>query len=570
MEAGKRSINDIFNGNKILEIPFFQRSYVWDEPEWERFLSDMEFVSQNNKPYFLGSIILKQQMTNSQQSVGDRRTVIDGQQRLTTINIFFKLLSMKTNNTYLSDLFRLPMKNKEIALLHNRNNVSTFNRILDLTKEEKLTGNDNVTRAYTYFSEKTDIAKLNFQNILTNMMFVGIDLGIDDDEQRIFDTINSLGVKLTTAELLKNYFFGRNDIQLYLDYWQSVFEKDTETKDYWDNEIFAGRLKRSFLDLFFYSYLQIKIQDPLLNVKAEDKTEFSKVEGLFESYKRFIKDYGIDKLELICEVKEYAKVFIDNFDTDIVDSELPASYGIERINAIIFGLESTTLIPYVLYVLKNVDDEKERNSIFAYLESYIMRRMVCHANTKNYNQLFSERFISNNFLTLQDIKDFINLRSDKVNFMPTDIELKEGFIQSKLVNKQSTGILYFIETKIRNRQLHSTSLLGLNRYSLEHVMPKKWENNWAALQTEDEIYYRNRKLLTLGNLTIITASLNSSIRDGNWDVKRNGKGNKRGLNYYATGLETFSQYLNLPEWNEDIINERADYLYTKAVEMWSI
>jgi uncharacterized protein with ParB-like and HNH nuclease domain len=204
MEAGKRSINDIFNGNKILEIPFFQRSYVWDEPEWERFLSDMEFVSQNNKPYFLGSIILKQQMTNSQQSVGDRRTVIDGQQRLTTINIFFKLLSMKTNNTYLSDLFRLPMKNKEIALLHNRNNVSTFNRILDLTKEEKLTGNDNVTRAYTYFSEKTDIAKLNFQNILTNMMFVGIDLGIDDDEQRIFDTINSLGVKLTTAELLKN------------------------------------------------------------------------------------------------------------------------------------------------------------------------------------------------------------------------------------------------------------------------------------------------------------------------------------------------------------------------------
>lgn len=98
MEAGKRSINDIFNGNKILEIPFFQRAYVWDNPQWERFLSDMEHVSLTNKPYFLGSVILKQQLTNSQQSVGDKRTVIDGQQRLTTLNIFFKVLSLKTDN----------------------------------------------------------------------------------------------------------------------------------------------------------------------------------------------------------------------------------------------------------------------------------------------------------------------------------------------------------------------------------------------------------------------------------------------------------------------------------------
>jgi uncharacterized protein with ParB-like and HNH nuclease domain len=105
MEAGKRSINEIFNGNKILEIPFFQRAYVWDEPQWERFIADMEFVSHNNKPYFLGSVILKQQPTSSEQSVGDKRTVIDGQQRLTTLNLFFKVLSLKLNNQYLNGLF---------------------------------------------------------------------------------------------------------------------------------------------------------------------------------------------------------------------------------------------------------------------------------------------------------------------------------------------------------------------------------------------------------------------------------------------------------------------------------
>lgn len=568
MEAGKRSINEIFNGNKILEIPFFQRAYVWDEPQWERFIADMEFVSQNNKPYFLGSVILKQQQTSSGQSVGDKRTVIDGQQRLTTLNLFFKVLSLKLNNAYLNNLFRLPMKNYEIALLHNRNDVKAFNKIMDLPSLTDIVGEDNVSKAYRYFKSEIDETKINFQNILTNLMFVGVDLSQDDDEQQIFDTINSLGVKLSTAELLKNYFFGRNDIQLYVDYWQSVFESDVDTRSYWDTEIFAGRFQRSFLDLFFYSYLQIKIQDSSLNVRSEDKIVLTKVEGLFESYKYFISRYNINKLELIAEVKEYATVFFNNFNSDVIDSELPEAPGIERINAIIFGLENTTLIPYVLYVLKNVPLEQDRNDIFQYLESYIMRRMVCHANTKNYNQLFAERFITNKILNVIDIKAYLENRSDKVNFMPTDSEVIDGFKGSKLVNKQATGILYFIETRIRNRNLHSTSMMGLNRYSLEHIMPKKWENNWAPVHTEDDKNHRNRKLLTLGNLTIITASLNSSIRDGNWDIKRYGKGAKKGLAQYASGLDTFSQYIAKPIWDESSIDERAQFLAEQAISIW--
>lgn len=219
-------------------------------------------------------------------------------------------------------------------------------------------------------------------------------------------------------------------------------------------------------------------------------------------------------------------------------------------------------------MLKNVTDQQEQSKIFDYLETYIMRRMVCHANTKNYNQLFGERFISNNILTKDDLKNFIDKRSDKVNFMPSYSELKNGFNQSKLTNKQAAGILYFLESKIRDRAKHSTSLLGLDRYSLEHLMPKKWENHWGKLPNEQDRINRNRKLLTLGNLTIITASLNSSIRDGNWDVKKSGKANKPGLNQYAAGLDTFSQYSALPTWGESEIVKRADFLYNKAATVW--
>jgi len=567
MEAGKRTINDIFNGNRVLEIPFFQRSYVWTDTQWERLLEDMETVSMTNKPYFLGSVILKQQQTNTGNNVGDRRTLIDGQQRLTTLNIMIKVLCLKNGmNGSFDRVFRL--MNNDIALWHNHNDLQDFNKILNLTKEEELTGETSVIACYNYFKSEIDITKLNLNNILTNIMFVGIDLGVDEDEQQIFDTINSLGVRLTTAELLKNYFFQRDDVKSYNENWRNVFERDSDTKKFWDRDITAGRSIRENIDLFFYSFLQIKIQDSALNVKNEDKKLFTKVDGLFDSYKKFIQDYNINKAALIQEIKEYAEIYRTNIDFDVVDRELSPNYGIERINTIIFGLENTTLIPYILFVLKKVQNSNERNLIFEYLESYLMRRMICHETTKNYNQLFSERLIANNIVTRDSLKAQIETQSDKVNFMPTDDDIQNGFDNSKLVNKQATGILYMIESMIRDRTKHSTSLLGLNRYSLEHVMPKKWENNWTPLKSEEDKAKRNRILLTLGNLTIITTTLNTSIRDSDWNTKKNGRGDKHGLKTFASGIDTFSQYLDKAEWNEEVIKERAEFLYNKAKDIW--
>ncbi|MEQ9009382.1 MAG: DUF262 domain-containing protein, partial [Ekhidna sp.] len=305
MDAGKRSINDIFNGNRVLEIPFFQRAYVWGDEQWERLLQDMELVSQTNKPYFLGSVILKQHGTTTGQSIGDVRTVIDGQQRLTTLNLFFKVLCLKTGtNSSFERVFKLI--DNAIALKHNHNDIEDFNAILEMNEDVRAEGEGSIIEAYNYFRDNIDTSKIDFQSILKNIMFVGIDLDKEEDEQQIFDTINSLGVRLTTAELLKNYFFGRNDIQEYENYWKSVFEKDSDTKEFWDREIVAGRLRRNNIDLFFYSFLQIKIQDPKLKVKADDKKQLGKVEGLFDSYKRLITEYSVSSKELIKEIKEYA------------------------------------------------------------------------------------------------------------------------------------------------------------------------------------------------------------------------------------------------------------------------
>ena len=567
MDAGKRTINDIFNGNRVLEIPFFQRAYVWGQPQWERLLEDMKDITKSNKPYFLGSVILKQQETTTGSRIGDKRTVIDGQQRLTTLNIFFKVLCLKTNeNSTFDRSFKL--RDNSNALLHNHNDIQAFNEILALTELKDLEGESNITQAYNYFKDNLVPNDLNLDSILSNVLFVGIDLSQEEDEQQIFDTINSLGVKLTTAELLKNYFFNRDDIEKYNEYWKEVFEKDEETKNYWDREIIAGRLRRTFIDLFFFAYLQIKIQETDFKVKAEDKDAYAKVEHLFESYKNFIRSYlNDDKEAILSEIKEYALLFKKNFNYEILEEELTQDFGIDRINTIIFGLDTTTLIPYTLYILRNISDETTKNELFGIIETYIMRRMITHSNTKNYNQLFTDKLINNRVLSKQEFLDYIEKRDDKVNFLPTDEELEKGFNTSILINKQSAGILYLIESKIRNEK-DSTALLGINKYSLEHLMPKKWRNNWDKLSSKESEINRDRKLLTLGNLTIITQSLNSSIRDSKWEDKLKGKNKKGGLIEYSGGLKTISQFLEYPEWDEKTIEERALFLYEKAKQIW--
>lgn len=569
MDAGKRTINDIFNGNRVLEIPFFQRAYVWGQPQWERLLEDMKTISNSNKPYFLGSVILKQQETTTGSRIGDKRTVIDGQQRLTTLNVFFKVLCLKINeNSTFDRSFKL--RDNSNALLHNHNDIQAFNEILALTELKDLEGESNITQAYNYFKDNLVPDELNLDSILSNVLFVGIDLSQEEDEQQIFDTINSLGVKLTTAELLKNYFFNRDDIEKYNEYWKEVFEKDEETKNYWDREIIAGRLRRTFIDLFFFAYLQIKIQETDFKVKAEDKGAYAKVEHLFESYKNFIKNYlNNNKEAILSEIKEYALLFKKNFNYEILGEELTQDFGIDRINTIIFGLDTTTLIPYTLYILRNISDETTKNELFGIIETYIMRRMITHSNTKNYNQLFTDKLINNRVLSKQEFLDYIEKRDDKVNFLPTDEELEKGFNTSILINKQSAGILYLIESKIRNEK-DSTALLGINKYSLEHLMPKKWRNNWDKLSSKESEINRDRKLLTLGNLTIITQSLNSSIRDSKWEDKLKGKNKKGGLIEYSGGLKTISQFLEYPEWDEKTIEKRALFLYEKAKQIWKI
>ena len=142
--------------------------------------------------------------------------------------------------------------------------------------------------------------------------------------------------------------------------------------------------------------------------------------------------------------------------------------------------------------------------------------------------------------------------------------------KAKGLTLPSNESLYFIESGIRPAR-SSTALLGFSSYSLEHLLPKKWRNNWDACATQELARQRDSILLTLGNLAIIPQSLNASIRDGNWATKKAGKGpNNPGLAICAAGLSTIHDALQKDVWNEDEISQRAIWLYEQAKSLWEL
>lgn len=258
-------------------------------------------------------------------------------------------------------------------------------------------------------------------------------------------------------------------------------------------------------------------------------------------------------------------MFESTFDPSCCDADIPSAPGVERLNVLIFGLKNSTLIPYVLYVRKNAESSGEESEVFALLESYIVRRTLVQATTKNYNRLFTS-------LILNEVKDAETLRKaleaneEATTYMPGDDEVRRAFEESCLYNLQSKGVLYLLESAIRPG-MSSTALLGFNQYTLEHMMPKKWRNKWGALDDEAATR-RDRKLLTLGNLAIITHFLNASIRDADWPTKKQGKGYKDGLALCAAGLATMAGALEKESWDEGDIADRAEWLADKALEVW--
>lgn len=569
MQANTVKIQEVFQSNIVLKIPYFQRSYVWDEGNWERFLSDMLDLPETNDNYFLGSVILKKAGTNDFGY--EQFDVVDGQQRLTTLVIFSKILYLlagkddKFRNKFLQDDTNAPV------LQPNRKDASVFNAIVLLDGiGNELAGKGRVKDAYDYFLNKLCDPKIKDKaNELIRFMnnhvyLVRITVEEQENEQQIFDTINSLGQDLTTGELLKNYLFNDGNVELYDTKWAPTFEKGGNDYNYWTDQLTKGRLKANNIEMFFYYFMLIKMQSPEIrtSLSPTEKKHFRKQEGLFESYKCLIRNHNIETNSLIDEIVEYAKIYHSCFNQDILKEALVKYPSIQRISFIMFAQGTWTPVPYLLYILKNVSSETERVHIFGYIENYLVRRMVCKSKNNNYSDLFSENLVGQAISSFNSLKEYLNdSESRGTLLMPTDKEVMEA-MQNKDLRKESTLLLYLLESKVNPNFTNSTFNNGYAEFGIEPLMPIKYDNeNWPKTESY-ETETRDVLIRTLGNQMLVRGNKLSSTKSlMKWSKKR------EHLKNLVQDL-SLSHVIQWQNWNEDVIIKRNDLLGKKINEIW--
>ncbi len=601
MEAKERELGFI-KGQKIYKVPFFQRGYVWDEENW----SDLwdELVSKK-KDCFLGSVIIKNEKSSSGDDI-TYKTVIDGQQRLTTLTIILRALNDSDSNEADVDseieefLFYVKKiktaegkkKTRTLKMQHSHIDREAYSAVINgeyRGRLDEISSDDQETskilRCYKFFREKLSSATENELSRLeakltydTSKILVVIDLDEDENEQAIFDTINSAGVKLTNADIIKNALFqniiynneGEIDediLSFYQQTWVSYFEKDQELLSAWLTKKIVGRIERTNIDMFLHCYAIIRgIYDPQQN----------KMEELSDCYKKYLKDKNRAEIKaFVRDLCDHSVVYRDNF---IGFDQLTAfTYDNPKMRLlhILNNMKVTTFDAYILNALIQYPEDR-LNQEFYMLECYVMRNFITSNTnrTKNYNK--------DSVLLLQGKFDFKERFAEEDQ---DDVHVEKA-LRNVRRNSKAALILFWIELyrhRMKESDLHNVSL-NYN-FQLEHVMPQMWSEFWGVsvlpvidkdgniVDDERARAIRGQAVYEIGNMTLLTSTLNNRLRNYPFEDKVNGRiiaGKfKDGMKKYSSLSISTEITSRIPlVWNEAAITERTERLTKEILEIW--
>lgn len=585
MKADTLSISGVIQKNTLLRIPYFQRRYVWGEEDWERFAIDMESTLDSERYYFLGAIILKEEsvsMDDKRRGIGKKQLVIDGQQRLTTLAIYMKVLHMLAAKTDdFANQYLQATDVKDPVIIHSCDDMPQFKKIMHLDTLTDISDKSNIANAYMFFKNylverRNNGVNLNdlLNTVNAGVTFVVISLTSDDDEQQIFDTINSLGVPLTTGELMKNFLYEAEDEDAYKQTWKVIFDTD-EAREFWEADASKSRQSKSkdntTIERFFHAFVRIKMWDFKDQLSESQRKSFVKVENIFTSCKAFVEKFGMKKQDLANEIIEYAKLFRKHLGADVLDMRVPQHFGIKRISCFINASKSYAVIPYVLYILNNVSDENERNQIFGLLEIYLMRRLLAKSSNNNYSDLFSENLIGQRVKTYDELKRYIEDKNEKSSLaMPQYSEIRKSLNNSRFDETTSRIVYYLYETKL-TKTSEGVFNDGYNSYICEQFMPKHCaaaEANWPPYSDKEDEENRRQMIATLGNFFLLDVDNEKDLKNCHNEAYAKKLAKLKG---WSKNIRS-NQILNtISKWDDTTITSRNNLMLKAFAEnTWTI
>ena len=494
--------------------------------------------------------------------------------------IFYKILSLKCPDLHNPFDKRFRQDDSELTIHHSFNDKDAFEKVSNLTqdKEFDIASESNLIKAYNYIRKNLDLSRINLKNIQNRLWFIVIYLKESENEHRIFDTINSIGLSLNTEELLKNFLFSQETLNEYNKIWRPMFEVDDTTRNYWKQKTSINTsTKKTISDRFFHTLLQIIMFDPRNKISSEEKKEFRTYDeqNQFGYFQQVIEQGNWERIDfaklIVSYAQIYKRIFCNQGGMSVCDDATTPKEPLKRLLLVVELLNAHTAIPYIMFVLYNLKDEQERNAIFSTLESYLVRRSICKASNKNYSDLFTEGLIGKQILTNEALCHYLKGKKPDTNLhMPYDTEVTKAFITNNSIPANTAKcILYLIEANLREANNSQTILMEFSAYTLEHLMPQKWQTNWSVPKDLNELEKikfentRNKAVKNMGNMALITQGLNSTISNGNWKDKLS-----KGLKEKAGDLQTMNDVINKSSWDESEIESRSEQLADWANLLW--
>ncbi|WP_315719893.1 MULTISPECIES: DUF262 domain-containing protein [unclassified Bradyrhizobium] len=605
METQVRTPQLIFMQPQRLVVPLFQRPYVWNEEnQWEPLWEDLTRIAnrlmktpgEKPQPHFLGAVVLQQ--VPRQTGLMQERTIIDGQQRLTTLQLLLDALASQlaaAQAIQSSKRIEALVRNAEpfCSAPEDRFKVWPTNRdrpafyhVMNNENQQTLYGDglrgERIAEAHRYFCEQaetwlrsSDPSETQKRAIAIetaareSLQIVVIDLTANENAQEIFETLNARGAQLSAADLIKNFIFQRlqedgADVELaYQRYW-----KEFET-GFWETEISVGRLRYPRSALFLNHWLVAKTGEEVV------------AREVFDRFKRFADDESNFKMEALLKQIHHAAGNYRTFITAAQSNNASPS----RIDLFAYRtsiLESEVVKPLMIQLLDTEQAEIpafQLSKCLDVIESWMVRRMLVRATTKSYSQAIAEiisRLANSDRSLAGDIVEaFLTNQQSASRYWPDNAELAQELPQMQAYRRLGRGrlrmVLEGIEDYLRGWKYGKQGLgnerVSRGKLAIEHVMPRKWQPNWPLSETARDVD-RDRIIHTLGNLTLLTGKLNSKVSNGPWI----GPGGKReGLEAHDV-LFINRELLRISEhgWTEDSIRQRSEHLVSLIQEIWPV
>ncbi len=564
MKANETKVDKFLATNETtFAIPVYQRNYDWTLFQCKQLLHDIIETGKNDKTnaHFIGSIVYVHDDVYTASGLTEL-TIIDGQQRLTTITLIYialyrlakeldnQMLVNRIQKTYLINEFA--PEEEKLKLKPTENNKEALRHILNSTDGEEFKGYSKIIENFDYF--RSAINAENFEVIqrgLSKLIFVDIALDRQkDNPQRIFESLNSTGLELSQADLIRNYILmglsRTNQDRIYKSYWE-VIEKNAKDET----------LNKTRVSEFIRDYLTLK------NKEIPNKGD------VYAKFKEKYPTSTIDELELVLTelkslVKYYNKLTNPKNEPDkLIRTQL------EYINR----LEINVAFPFLMKVYEDfsndIIDKATFISVLSTVQSFTFRRFILGLPTNALNKIFMglyDKVEPNNYLF--SIQKSLLQRSGVQRF-PRNTETINALKEKDVYNIKPKNRTYLLERLENFQNNEPVAIEGNSDITIEHIFPQNPDPKWKIELGADEYnLIKENYLNTIGNLTL--SGNNGKLSNKPFLDKKvmNVDGKEQGYTFSRLWLNR--DLKEKSKWDKTEIEKRANTISERFIKIWEI